>query len=60
MPHLTLIQLVVVSLVAGLLLWLLQTKVTFIDGTVKQIVYVCGILIVVLLWVVFLFAAVGL
>lgn len=60
MPSLSLLQLVVVTFVVGFLLWLLQTRVTFIDATIKQILYWGAIVILVLLWILFILNMVGL
>ena len=46
----SLLLLIGISLLVGFLLWLLQTKVTIIDATVKQIIVV-GVIIVWVVWV---------
>ena len=58
--NLSLVQLIVVTLVVGLLLWLLNNYVPVIDGAIKKILNVVAVVVVVILWVIFLLNLVGL
>ena len=59
MPELTLLQLVVVTLVVGVLLYLLG-MVPAVDARAKQIIYWGAIIILVILWLIFILQLVGL
>lgn len=50
----SLISLVVVLIVIGVLLWLVNTQLTMIDGTIKKIINIV-VIIVVCLWLLSVF-----
>ncbi len=49
-----LIQLVIVLIVVGVLLWVFNTYVTMIDGKIKQIINIV-VIVAVVLWILSLF-----
>lgn len=57
--NLTLLQLIVVSVVVGVLVWLMDAYMPM-DAGIKRIVRVVAIVIIAVLWLVFLLRLVGL
>lgn len=58
--HLSLVQLIVVTLVVGALLWALNNYVAIISPPIKQLLNAVAIIILVILWAVFILGLVGL
>ena len=57
--NLSLIQLIVVSVVVGVLLWLMAAYVPM-DAAIKKIIRVVAIVVVAILWLIFILNLVGL
>lgn len=57
--NLSLIQLIVVSVVVGVLLWLMNAYLPM-DAAIKRIIQVVAIVVIALLWLVFVLGLVGL